>query len=51
MHPRIKTALLFALVGAVVGGFIGSQPENVLGMGAGIAIGAICAALAGLFWD
>ena len=51
MKPRVKTALVFAGVGAIVGAFIGSNPDNVLGLIGAIVLGAVVAFVAGLFWD
>ena len=51
MHPRVKTALVFAALGAATGAFVGSNPDNVLGLAGAIALGAVVAFVAGLFWD
>ena len=50
-HPRVRKAILFATVGAVIGVWAGMNPNNALGMAGCVAIGAIGAFLAGLAWD
>ncbi len=51
IHPRVRTALTFLVIGAIVGGWIGSRPDNTLGLVGGALLGGGVFGFCGLLWD